>query len=127
MKTLLSVLESLRGPGLYPSMGDFLTSHRFLTLTLGKEQEDLVGVKIFLKSIVRLIIPPFNLNGQRDFWRASPLGHDSPLWAPSHVSHERSHGVRKVSPHLGPLPLSSTAAPPEVDWRDPKTQAAAPK
>lgn len=28
MKTLLSVLESLRGPGLYPSMGDFLTSHQ---------------------------------------------------------------------------------------------------
>ena len=117
MKTLLLVLESLRGPGLFSSVGYFLTSRRFLTLTLGREQEDLVGVKIFLKSIVRLIIPPFNLNGQRDFWRASPLGRGSPLRAPSHVSHERSD-VRKVSPHLGPLPLSS-AAPPEVDWRGP--------
>ena len=111
MKTFLLALESLHGPGLCSSVGYFLNSHCFLTLTSGREQEDLVGVKILLKSIVHLLIPPFNLHGQRDFWTASPL------CAPSHVSCEPSD-VRKGSPHLGPLPPSS-AAPPEVDWRGP--------
>ena len=59
MKTFLLALESLHGPGLCSSVGYFLTSHCFLTLTSGREQEDLVGVKIILKSIVRLINTAF--------------------------------------------------------------------